>query len=195
MLTSISVTPINHILHSESWARSRLQVYTGKVACIRILPFPDFNFTIQVDGKILATPDSTSTDVMITLTPALLIRMLTYDNDKTVFNEIKISGDDAFAKELINISKHLHWDIEQDLSGLIGDIFSHRIMQASKNLIHWHATSIQNLSQALAEYWVEEQPMLINNISANEFRHEVGMLYRDTEQLEQRIMKLIDKKN
>jgi len=194
MLTSIAVTPINHVLHGESWARKRLQVYTGKTARIRIFPFPDFNFSIQVNGEISILPESTSVDAVITLTPPLLLRILASDNDETAFKDINISGDEAFAKELFNIGRHLHWDLEQDLSGIIGDIFSHRITQTGGNLIHWQTENIQNLSQALAEYWTEEQPMLINKTSINEFNHKVGTLHHDTEQLEQRIHELINQK-
>lgn len=192
MLTSIAVTPINHVLHGESWARERLQVYTGKTARIRIFPFPDFNFTIQVNGEISTLPESTSVDAVITLTPALLLRILANDNDETILNDINISGNKAFAKELFNIGRHLHWNLEQDLSGIIGDIFSHRITQTGENLIHWQTENIQNLSHALAEYWTEEQPMLANKTSIDEFNHGVEALHHDTEQLEQRIQKLIN---
>jgi ubiquinone biosynthesis protein UbiJ len=192
MLTSIVVTPINHILHGESWARKRLQAYTGKTARIRILPFPDFIFSIQVNGKISTLSENTSVDTVITLTPALLLRILANGNDETIFNDIKISGDNAFAKELFYIGRHLHWDLEQDLSGIVGDIFSHRIIQTGENLVHWQTGNIQNLSQALAEYWTEEQPMLTNKTSINGFNHEVKTLHHDTEQLEQRIQKLIN---
>lgn len=195
MLTPITVTSINHMLQSENWARIRLQVYKGKVARIRILPFPDFDFSIQADGKISAITDSTSVDAVITITPALLLRKLTNENDETNFDGINITGDDALAKDLINIGTHLRWDLEQDLSGFFGDIFSHRIVQTGENLIHWHSSVIQNFSQALAEYLVEERPTLVNHHSVNEFRHDVEILFHDTEQLEQRIMKLIVKKN
>ncbi|MBA2484163.1 MAG: ubiquinone biosynthesis protein [Nitrosomonas sp.] len=195
MLTPITVSSINHILQSENWARKRLQVYQGKVVRIRILPFPDFNFSIQADGKISTIPDNTSIDAVITITPALLFRKLTNENDETVFNDIKISGDDALAKDIISIGRQLRWDLEQDLSEFFGDIFSYRIVQTSENLIHWHSLVIQNFSQALSEYLVEEQPTLVNHNSVNEFRHNVEILFRDTEQLEQRIMKLIVKKN
>lgn len=190
MLTSIAVTPINHVLHGESWARRRLQVYTGKAARIRLFPFPDFNFSIQAGGEISTLPDCTSVDTIITLTPTLLLRILANDNDETVLNDINISGDCALAKELINIGRHLRWDLEQDLSGITGDIIAHRIVQASENMIHWHTDSIQNLFQALAEYWMEEQPMLASNALIDEFNHEVKTLHHDTEQLEQRIQKL-----
>lgn len=194
MLTSIAVTSINHVLHGESWARRRLQVYTGKTACIRLLPFPDFSFSIQADGEITTAPEVSRADTVITLTPALLLRIQENKSDETVFNDIDIYGDAAFAKELFTIGRYLHWDLEQDLSGIIGDIFSHRIVHASENFIDWQAESIQNLSQALVEYWTEEQPMLASHTLVNEFNREVGVLHHDTERLEQRIQKLTNHK-
>lgn len=191
MLTSIAVSSINHILHGESWARRRLQVFTGRTACIRLFPFPDFSFLIKDDGEISAIPDSSRVDTVIILTPALLLRIQANNSEDTVFDDIDICGDGAFAKELFTISKHLRWDLEQDLSGIMGDIFSHRIVHAGETMINWQAESIQNLSEALVEYWTEEQPMLASPALIKEFRREVEILHSNTEQLEQRIKKLI----
>lgn len=191
MLTSIAVSSINHVLHGESWARKRLQVYTGKTACIRLFPFPDFSFSIQVDGEISVVPDGTRIDTVITLTPAMLLRIRSNNSDDTVFDDIDIRGDGALAKELFIIGRHLHWDLEQDLSGIIGDIFSHRIVHSGENIIHWQTESMQNLSDALVEYWTEEHPMLVSHTLVSEFNREVETLSYDTEQLERRIQKLI----
>ncbi len=190
MLTSIAVSSINHILHGESWARKRLQVYTGKTVCIRLFPFPDFSFSIQVDGEISAVPNGSRVDTVMTLTPALLLRIRANNSDDTVFDEIDICGDGALAKELFIIGRHLHWDLEQDLSGITGDILSHRIVHSGENIILWQIENMQNLSNALVEYWTEEQPMLASHTFVSEFNREVETLYYDTEQLERRIQKL-----
>ena len=193
MLTSIVSRPINHVLDGESWACKRLQVYTGKAVRIRVLPLFNLCFSIQIDGKVINITDNDNVDAVITLTPATFIRIMA--NDQTVFNEISISGNNVFAKELINIGRHLNWDVEQDLSGIVGDIFSYRIVQTTSDLVHWPVHSIHNLSQAVAEYWMEEQPMLVSKILVNEFGQNIEALQLEIEQLELRIQRLIDQKN
>jgi len=118
--------------------------------------------------------------------------LLTHDED--AYSEISISGDYAFAEELIYISKNLHWDVEQELSKITGDIFAHRIVQTSEDIKCWHSKTIQNLSAALAEYWLEEQPLLAKSSHTKEFITDVNALSNEMELLEIRIEK-ISKRN
>lgn len=191
MFTSVAVTPINHMLHGESWARELLQAYAGSTACIRNFPFPNVIFTIQDNGEILATSDEPSPDATLTLTADLIPRLLV--NDAAAYDSIKISGDDGLANALLEVGKNLRWDIAQDLSKIIGDIPAHRVVQAGENIIHWHTDNAHKLASALAEYWTEEQPMLANAVYVNGFIHEVDALANDVEQLEKRIQKLMNK--
>lgn len=193
MLASIAVKLVNHALDGESWARKRLQSHTGKIARVRIFPFADFTFTIQVDGKILTLADNGNDNVVITLTQGTLLRILA--SDETAVNYLSISGDESFAKELITIGKYLQWDLEHDLSGFVGDILAHRITHGGDQLLHWHKESMHNFAEALAEYWTEEQPLLASKILINEFNSDVTALQRDIEQLEHRIQNLISQEN
>ncbi len=191
MLTSLVVTPINHVLRGESWAGKRLQSYTGRTVCVHIPPLFDFKLTVQTNGEFLNTASNTIADTTLSIAPGLLPQLL--NHNEAAFRRINISGDDAFAAELIDIGKNLHLNVEQDLDKFIGDIPAHRIAQAGENIIHWHTGSIQNLSQAMVEYWTEEQPMLAKPINYNAFVDSVCLLHTHTEQLEARIQEIINK--
>ena len=188
MLTSIAAAPINHIIHGESWACKRLQNYAGKIIRIHVFPLIDFTFTIQDDGQISTMPSGTTTDACISLPASMLPFLLTKSD--AVYNNIKTLGNDAVAKELIDIGKHLRWDIAQDLSKIIGDIPANRVVQAGNTLLEWHTKNIQNFSETLAEYYLEEQPVLTKTLSINHFITEVEQLHKDTNTLEQRINSL-----
>ncbi len=188
MLTPIAVAPINHVIHGESWACKRLQSYAGKIIRIHVFPLIDFTFTIQDDGQISTIPNGTTTDASISLSASMLPFLLT--NNEAVYNNIKTSGNDAVAKDLIDIGKHLHWDVAQDLSKIIGDIPANRVVQAGNTLLEWHTKHIQNFSETLAEYYLEEQPVLTKTSSINHFITEVEQLHKDTNTLEQRISNL-----
>jgi ubiquinone biosynthesis accessory factor UbiJ len=192
MLSSVALAPLNHILLSESWAKRRLQPHTGKTIQICISPFLKTSLTVQEGGELLAAANSSNIDTIATFTLGLLPRLLTHDED--AYSEIIISGDDAFAEELIYISKNLHWDVEQELSKITGDIFAHRIVQTSQDIKCWHSETAENLSAALAEYWLEEQPLLAKSSHAKEFITDVNTLSNEMEQLEIRIEK-ISKRN
>jgi ubiquinone biosynthesis protein UbiJ len=188
MLTSIAVAPINHLIYGESWACKRLQNFAGKIVRIRVFPLIDFTFTIQDDGQISTIPTETETDATISLSASMLPFLLTKNDD--VYNNIKTSGDDLIAKELIDIGRHLRWDAAQDLSKIIGDIPANRAVQAGESLIDWHTKNINNFSETLAEYCLEEQPVLVKTLSINHFIEDVNRLQKDIGSLEQRINKL-----
>ena len=192
MLSIVALAPLNHILLSENWAKRRLQSHTGKTIQICVSPFLSTTLTVQESGELLAVANNSSIDTTATFTLGLLPRLLTHDEG--AYSEISISGDDAFAEELIYISKNLHWDVEQELSKITGDIFAHRIVQTSQDIKCWHSETAENLSAALAEYWLEEQPLLTKSSQIKEFIADVSALSNEMEQLEVRIEK-ISKRN
>lgn len=188
MLASVAIAPLNHLLRGESWARKRLQPCAGKTARFCIPPFVDFALIVQPNGEVATAADAAATDATLTFVPGLLPRLLAHDAD--AYRNIHISGDNAFAEELLHIGKNLHWDAEQDLSLIMGDILAHRVVQAGDNLLQWHTDTLRNLSQTLAEYWTEEQPLLAKPAYVRKFIDDVSALRNDAEQLENRVEKL-----
>ncbi|TSA53731.1 MAG: ubiquinone biosynthesis protein [Nitrosomonadaceae bacterium] len=188
MLASVAIAPLNHLLRGESWARKRLQPCAGKTARFCIPPFVDFALIVQPNGEVATAVDAAATDATLTFVPGLLPRLLAHDAD--AYRNIHISGDNAFAEELLHIGKNLHWDVEQDLSLIMGDILAHRMVQAGDNLLQWHTDTLRNLSQMLAEYWTEEQPLLAKPAYVRKFIDDVSALRNDAEQLEKRVEKL-----
>ncbi len=188
MLASVSLAPFNHFLPSNSRAGKRLQPYVGKTVRLCISSFFNIVLTVQTSGELSAAMSSATVDTTITLTPGLLSRLLAHDEE--AYRKISISGDSVFAEELLCISKNLHWDVEQDLSRIMGDILAHRVARISKDLKQWHNKTIRNLSETLVEYWMEEQPLLAKSVRVHEFICEVGALKDDVEQLEKRVEKI-----
>jgi ubiquinone biosynthesis protein UbiJ len=188
MLSSVALRPFNRILLHESWASKRLQLHAGKTVRFSILPFLNINLTVQDNGELSSAMSDVTIDTNITIILDLLPRMLAHDEE--AYSKIKISGDKVFAEEFLFISKNLHWDVEQDLSRIMGDILAHRVVKTSADLKQWHNKAILNLSEALAEYWTEEKPLLAKSTYIHEFISEVSILREDVEQLEKRVEKI-----
>ena len=188
MLASVAIAPINHLLRGASWARKRLTPLAGKTARFCIPPFFDLAVTIQASGEVITAADDSPADTTLTVTPGLLPRLLARDAD--AYREIEISGDEVLAAEILDIAKNLRWDVEQDLSQVMGDILAHRVVQTGNSLAQWHTETARNLSQALAEYWTEEQPLLAKPTQIGEFIGAVGTLQEDVARLEKQVEKL-----
>jgi ubiquinone biosynthesis accessory factor UbiJ len=185
MLESVAAALLNHLLRRESWARKRLQPYAGKTARFRLPPFPDLVLTVQATGELSpAMGDGVDAAVLIAA-PGLLPGLLS--GDERAYREIGISGDRELAEELLRTGRNLNCDAEQELSHLMGDILAHRVVRSGRNLVHWHADTIRNLSQALVEYWTEERPVLAKPANLRNFIREVESLQDKTAYLEKRV--------
>jgi ubiquinone biosynthesis protein UbiJ len=185
MLISVAIAPLNHLLQGESWARRRLQACAGKTARFRLPPFVDLALTVQAGGEVSAAASDSPCDAIFTLHPTLLLRLLA--NNAEAYREIRISGDSAFADEILQIGKNLRWDAEEDLSRIMGDVLAHRLVRTGDNLVQWQKGVLDNLLQTMTEYWTEEQPVLAKPADMRELTREVNRLSADTRHLEERL--------
>ena len=181
------VATLNHLLAQSGWALQRLAQSAGKTARFDIAPF-SFVWCIQADGTLrVAAPDA-SVDASCTIPLSLLPRLALHD--ETAFTQIASSGDAALLAEIFYLSRHLRWDAAEDLSQVTGDIAAERIVQFAKAGQQQVRDTALNMSQALAEYWTEERPLLAKPTQVAGFVRQVDKLRDDVARLEQRINRL-----
>ncbi|MGB8434206.1 MAG: SCP2 sterol-binding domain-containing protein, partial [Burkholderiales bacterium] len=120
---------INHLLAREQWARDRLAPFAGRRARFRIAPLPDLVVEIDESGLVAA---GTAEDVALTLTipPAALPRILA--RDEAALREVGLDGDAGLASTVQFLFQNLRWDVEEDLSRVVGDVVAHRMAGAAR---------------------------------------------------------------
>lgn len=74
---------------------------------------------------------------------------------------------------------------------MIGDPAAHRLSQTGASLLTWQAKTASNLVHALAEYWTEEEPLIVAGESLRQFAWAVDILRDDAARLEKRIARLM----
>ncbi len=182
-----TASALNHLLTQSGWALQRLVIHAGKTARFTIAPFT-FAYTIQNDGTLRASAADASADASCTIPPSLLPRLAVHD--ETASAQIESCGDTALLAEIFYLSRHLHWDAAEDLSRVTGDIAAERIVQYAKAGQQYIQDAALNLSQALAEYWTEESPLLAKSTHIADFVQQTDKLRDDVARLEQRINRL-----
>ncbi|MBS0424258.1 MAG: hypothetical protein JSR71_07515 [Proteobacteria bacterium] len=190
MLTSVVITSINHVLRSEPWVCGRLQRHSGRTVSIRIPPMMDFSIEIDGEGKLRPVDGAQPADAALALPLLFMPRLIAREPD--AFESITVSGDQAFAGELIALVRQIDPGVilAHDLSKTVGDIPAHRIVQAGEHLVRWQIENVDRLSQALAEYCTEETGFLTKPAAIERFAQEVQNLQFDIEKLEQRLNQL-----
>ncbi len=185
MLQQPAVAMLNHLLAQSGWALPRLARLGGKSVCFK-LPLFSLTCTIQTDGSLLAT-DATA-DATCVIPPALLPRLAL--QDESALEQIERAGDAALVEEVFFLARNLRWDAAEDLSRITGDIAAERIVgfaQATHRQIRQDAL---HLSQALAEYWTEERPLIATPRQIGSFRSDVDKLQEALAALERRVNQL-----
>lgn len=176
--------PLNHLLRANTWARDALKPHAGKTASFRCLPLVT-RLTVLDSGEVTPAAAEAVAAVTLTLTPGLVLRAAA--RDETVWRDVIIDGDTAFAGAIHHLWQHLRWDAEEDLSKVVGDAAAHRIAESGRTLQRWAQAGGDNLAHSFAEYWTEEQPLIAAKNDIARFTADVDQLRDDTARLEKRI--------
>ncbi len=124
---------LNHVLMQEKAAQDRLVRQKGRVIHVRWGLFA-MDLLVTPAGLVdraasLAKPDlllSVATDSPLSIVQAVLAGKAP---------PVKIEGDVQLAAELAWLAENLRWDVEEDLSRLIGDAPAHGLADAAGRLL------------------------------------------------------------
>jgi ubiquinone biosynthesis protein UbiJ len=178
---------INHLLAQESWARDKLAPNSGKVACLAS-EMAAVHLRATADGLVEAVGDLV--DVNVTIRIKLIDGPLVLQNPERAFSYVKLEGDADFANIIMQLGQSLRWEPEQDLQPLVGDIAATRVVAGAKAVLEGVKQGQQRLAENLAEYFLEENPMLVRPATIGQFGDAVAETRDDVERLAKRIEKL-----
>jgi ubiquinone biosynthesis accessory factor UbiJ len=188
MLERGAVAGLNHLLSRQPLAAERLRPFAGQIVEIRCLPFPDLRLTIRESGLLDRAQVGAASALVVKLKAGALPLLLA--RDEAARGQIDIEGPADLAGAVDTLVRTLAWDIEEDLSAVFGDIVAHRLASGGKAFAAWQREAVLRFAENLAEYWVEEQPLLVRPGDAEKFGREVEALRDETARIEKRIERL-----
>lgn len=187
MIEPVFLAALNHLLGGANWARERLKPYAGKRARLEMSPF-SFGFEISAEGYVQQSNDPSMPDVTVRL-PAATPFLLPQGLDR-IMAEAQVEGNAEFATELSFVFRNLHWDAEEDLSRLVGDIAARRLVQGATGFLAWQKQAVTNLGENIAEYLAYENHLLVPSAEFSAWRSDIGRLADDLFRLETRCKSL-----
>ncbi|HEX7650755.1 MAG TPA: SCP2 sterol-binding domain-containing protein [Noviherbaspirillum sp.] len=187
MISTPASAVINHLLAQESWARNELARHAGKVALLDGgIAFAKLK--VAADGMVQAAGDDDAAKVTVRVKLSDL--PLIMQNRERIFSYVQIEGDADFANSISRLAQNLRWEAEEDLARLIGDIPATRVTAGVKVAVETAMTTQRKFAENLAEYFLEEKPMLVRPQAVSDFASDVAKLRDDVERLAKRIEKL-----
>lgn len=178
---------LNHLLAQEPWAARQLAAHAGKIACIDLSAL-QLRMEITSQGMVQVPPVGAAANVTIRISPADVPLIL--QDRQSAISYVKLEGDADLAHTISELGKNLRWDAEHQLSSVFGDIAGRRLAHAGKAVLENAKTTVHKINENLAEYLLEENPMLVRPERVGEFAEQVGRTRDDVERLLKRIEKL-----
>lgn len=162
----------NHVLDGAAWARERLGRFAGRSVELRAPLLPTLLVTITEQGRLEAggTPPAAA---VITLGPG-----------------IAMSGEPELVRELQELARTLRWDVEEDLSRVLGDVIAHRLAETGRALWRWQGEAGARLGEALGAYASDEARLVVRRPDLQAFAASLAELQRALGELEQRVERL-----
>ncbi len=123
---------LNHILIQEKEASSRLARQKGRVVHLQWRSFA-LQLIATPAGLLDLAPAQAKPDLVLAVTEAspLALAQGALRGDKPA---VRIEGDVQLAAEVNWLVDHVRWDLEEDLSRVIGDAPAHALGQAARGM-------------------------------------------------------------
>lgn len=184
---------LNHLLEPAPWSRERLAPFAGRTWRVTLAPLPDLTFVVTESGLLEASDTTPEPDLVVALTPAALPALAR--RDESVLRGMTFAGDAELAAALQFLARHLEWDVEEDLSRVVGDVAAHRIAGGARDFLAWQREAALRLGQNFAEYLTEEAGVIAAPADVSAFARAVDDLRDAVERLEKRIEQLERSRN
>jgi ubiquinone biosynthesis protein UbiJ len=137
-----------------------------------------------VESSNSEEPANVTIHVKLTDMPLIL------QNRERAFSYVRIEGDAEFANAISQLAKGLRWEAEHDLERWLGSIGATRLVGGAKSVFAGAAATGRKLAENVAEFLLEERPVLVRPAMVEEFADDVVRLRDDAERLDKRITKL-----
>ena len=184
---------INRVLSDYPLARERLAIHHSARVAAHVGPVGvDLRITTHggVEPVGIGAADENTPKVIFRIPITAIGGLLRKDPD--AFRQVAFEGDSELAHVLSTVARSVEWDIEEDLSrllggGKVGDIVSHRVVGTSKSVAEWRDQAGQRFTENVAEYLVHEREAFITKDQLEQLARDNEVLRDDVARLEARL--------
>lgn len=191
-----ALRPVASILNrniAESTAAKELCIrLSGTIVAIRVRDTALAGYFVIADDAlelVPATPEDP--DVVITGSLITLARMAGESGETAVRDgSLDLTGDARLANHFQQLLSHAKPDIEEELSGVVGDVAAHRVGELARGLGRWVREARSTMGDNVREYLQEESRDVPSRYEVERFAADVGTLRDDVERIEARLNRL-----
>jgi ubiquinone biosynthesis protein UbiJ len=177
---------LNRNIAESTAAREQCERLDGKVIAIRVRDTALTSYFV-IEGEVitLATDHEAEPDVVIS--GSLVTLALMAGEDSIRDGSLDLTGDAATAQAFQHLLAHAKPDIEEELSGVIGDAAAHTLGEFARGVGRWARETRSIMGDNIREYLQEESRDVPSRYEVEEFTRSVNVLRDDVDRLAARI--------
>lgn len=185
---------LNRNIEATTPARELCQQLSGTVVAIRVRDTALTAWFIVHDDRLeLTTESDQEPDVLISGSILTLARMAGESGVASIrAGSLELTGDPVLADDFQRLLTYAKPDIEEELSGIVGDVAAHRIGELARGVAKWSRDARSTMGENIREYLQEESRDLPSRYEVDRFTANVSSLRDDVDRLEARIKRLRD---
>ena len=184
---------LNALLRREPWACERLAAHAGKSLRLTAGEPWTLRCAIASDGTLLACDRAVVPDVVLSIPPERRRELPGAWRDQGlagVTGLARIQGDAGLAHLVSDLARGLRWDVEDDLSRVVGDVADVRLTRGARELAGGLRQAASRAQDNLTEYLGEESGMGVREADFQAWAADRQALESRLERLDARLRRL-----
>lgn len=185
-------TLVNRQIKASTPARQLCEELDGKVIAVRVRSTGLAMYMCVCPDEIAILGDfDGEPDAAITGTILSLARLTGKSGEDAIRDgSLELIGDVEVAQTFQKLLAYGRPDIEEELSGVIGDVAAHRLGEVAKSVGSWSKEAGSTLRQNITEFLQEERRDVPSRYEVEAFTKNVDTLRDDVARVEARLKRL-----
>ena len=183
---------LNRQIQAKTPARELCAALQDRVFAVRVKDTSLAMFIIVGPGEIFLTGEfSDDPDVVVSGSLLSLARLAGRDGDAVIRDgAVDLTGDAELAAQFQKLLRYGRPDLEEELSGAVGDVIAHTVGEFARNIGRWGTDVRSTMRQNVTEYLQEESRTVPSRYEADVFRKRVESLRDDVARFDARVKRL-----
>lgn len=184
---------LNRNIAESTPARELCLKLSGTVVAVRVRNTALAAYFIVNDEVLdVVTSSADAPDVVITGSIITLARMAGQSGETAIRDgSLDLTGDAETAREFQQLLAFAKPDVEEELSGIVGDVAAHRLGEIARGLGRWGRDARSTMGANVREYLQEESRDAPSRYEVDAFSKNVGTLRDDVDRVEARLNRLL----
>jgi len=180
---------LNKNIQASTPARELCVELSGTVVAVRVRDTAlAAYFVVDEDVVDVVTAYPREPDVVIQGSLITLARMAGQSREAAIRDgSLELSGDAEIASQFQQLLSHAKPDLEEELSGIVGDVAAHRLGELARGLGRWGREARSTMAANIREYLQEESRDAPSRYEVERFSADVSTLRDDVARLEARL--------